>query len=551
MNDCAVDKLHGHDSDDEDNLGEETKNGGPSPAIISRVPSDGVIIAMGDGGGLGESGKSDILWGHHHSISGSMLALPEDFEEAFNGDTMVENTDHQRCVSGGHDGSQQLQQQAVTVTAVDANDHEQRAGLVLMAAQGHRPLVAFRPDPVTETNTTKLAANTVINTASIETTTAVTTRKHANTSSDESQESAAATVPAPLPVEDVKKFERTHWKIVPATRKSNVLLWKYFKVYDESHRCSDTIVCALCYEKKRNALKSFPKQWEVKIGDSKSTSHLLLHLKHNHKAEYEEYMQADREKKILQGKLVAVPFSVSDRPLQQPQLQQKLWQQPPSPPTSSSSSSSSFQASSGDVATTCLFCPDTATVTNSTNSTLKNSNFNNNNEGDYHNASTCQHISSSDNNSGCRSNNVAGGEQLDNQDVVYVLTSQAQPNQEEKYMKSYLRLVIQEQLPLDLCNRPLYQSMLKTLSRRNVRIEPTTLFNLLDAEVRVATDYLREDFATNYISLSIDRFYGKYCLSLLPAAVFVVATSGLICSVYCSRCKVDSPSRHCCEHHYE
>lgn len=96
------------------------------------------------------------------------------------------------------------------------------------------------------------------------------------------------------PMEVDMKYERLHWKIVPAStsRKSNMLLWKYFRVYDASTKCSDTIICTMCYERKRHLLGAYPRQWEVRIGDSKSTSHLAQHLRHQHKEEYQEYVQA-------------------------------------------------------------------------------------------------------------------------------------------------------------------------------------------------------------------------------------------------------------------
>ncbi len=504
-------------------------NNSRSNAHLSRT------VSIGDGGGLGddgESGKSAILWGT--KLSKSMLHFPDNIAdnmdqvptddaammEEFDLQTLetdpaanpTSHTSSMNSASSSYPTNMNSFVFQIPTVKLENNPtlhhqqqfyHPQQLGHIQASSNTHSFSPPTLVPAVTQNNNNALPQNLTaspqlrnqqqsfhIPPGGIQSTSNITNALTSNGTVALIAHHQPTTISSQMSVEEAKKFERVHWKIVPATRKSNTLLWKYFKVYDESHHVTDTIVCTMCYEKKKDLLGAYPKQWEVKIGDSKSTSHLVLHLKHNHKIEYEEYMQADRERKVKQGKLTAVPVNKS------------------------SMGNGGFKGVHAGSGANPIHGYASMEVADSedTGSAGEGSGTGNNEivglDSNSNNTVISTVIKEPTSSLGADATITTAGK-TPQQEMAYYLTAASIPNTEEKYMKAYLRWVILDHLPLDTCNKPHYQVMMKTLSRRDISIDRTTLLNLLDSETKAAKDTLRDMISNSYIALTIDNWTGK------------------------------------------
>ena len=73
--------------------------------------------------------------------------------------------------------------------------------------------------------------------------------------------------------------DRRTWAIVEKTN-ARSRLWKYFRVYSHD-RMPQVAICNMCHAKIGDPLR-----YEVRIGDTKSTSPMLQHLKYTHREIY-------------------------------------------------------------------------------------------------------------------------------------------------------------------------------------------------------------------------------------------------------------------------
>ena len=271
------------------------------------------------------------------------------------------------------------------------------------------------------------------------------------------------------------KYERLHWKIVPAStgRKSNMLLWKYFCVYDASMNCNDTIICMMCYERKRHMIGAYPKLWEVRIGDSRSTSHLAQHLKHQHRAEYHEYMQA----KEIYG--TGKPNKTSSKG------------------TSSISEAVERDAEMGlDYGQEAI---DGSSAVGSNSSQMPTMSVEE------------QPKIAEQSKSGNNRVTINHGK-LDTQSEDYSVNSSAPLSYADRIIRAYLHWIVEDKIPVVAGHSQHFKTLVKSITRRELGTDLSTLSPLIQQELADAKILLRNALSMCPITIIVDSWTGKHSI---------------------------------------